>query len=471
MSGSPASSNSSSSSVCGAESSRLIKTECAEAGRSADDFSASVALGHACEMACVEAQRMDRESNMNTNPNASAMLKTGTEMEIVPGFGQGSVATDAGVQHEPSPASISPLLSQQTELAPVRVQESSAVDAPATRQRLQTNPPRDNNDNFPTQFQPHPQELLLQQQPFLARTIQSVTRRLTRRSSSEQALATQPPTTPPTQHTNTTPSKCRPKRRESDREKLLEEKSKKLLVLLEPFEGDSDQQERIMTPSPLMSAGSPLMSERHLVGDGGDAYSHLTLLDADQPDNDEVVVVDCTASRMLDEKGAFSPLKLDDSAVYALDSGACKSRAGCADTVSRLKSNHVYVCPICWENRREAELVIAGECAHSFCYYCMEEWVQKSSKCPVWLYVVLNTSHTSFFPDEQYCRHKIDVKPLKTRIAKAKIATVASKMVSKSCAVFNGMGSKSVAADEGASTLTNARPRIVSWLRWIGRRT
>ncbi|KAI8613482.1 hypothetical protein BC830DRAFT_475011 [Chytriomyces sp. MP71] len=374
MSGSPACS---SSSISSNGSNLLMKMERGEAAYGADNFADSVAPCHACETASAEAACLDTDSNMLSPAKSSTNLTMGTR--TVPERGQSPSASAEGFQHDPStsPASFSPLLSRQDTYTHGGDQQGGAMDVQATRQSNQPNTSRNSIVHFPPQLQLHPQQQQEQQQHFLTRSLQSLTRRFTHRPLSAQGPATQHPANPPNQQVNTDPSKCRPKRRESDREKLLEEKSKKLLVLLEPFERESQQQERIMTHAPLMNSSDPLISEGHLIGDGEDGCNHQ------QPDNDVVVVVGCAASRALYEKVATSSLSLEDSAVFALNRTTPQSMEGCSDPVNKLKSNQVYICPICWENRREAELVIVADCAHSFCYYCMQEWIQKSSKCPV----------------------------------------------------------------------------------------
>ncbi|KAJ3266798.1 hypothetical protein HDU77_010179 [Chytriomyces hyalinus] len=210
-------------------------------------------------------------------------------------------------------------------------------------------------------------------------------------------------------------SKFRPMRSASEREQQLAEKSKKLLVLLEPFECDAN-----LSPASVLSLENSFMTKHTLEPESMDPTQddsletccNVSFVSESNPKDVDAVVVE--RPLILDTKREHEPTP----ELFSLPNKAPPTSKDHEMSRSGANGGSIYVCPICWESRCAPELVIVGECAHSFCYYCVQEWVMKSSKCP-------------------YCRQKIDGKPLKSRIQKAKIATAASKLVHKSCSAVD----------------------------------
>ncbi|KAI9333321.1 hypothetical protein BDR26DRAFT_898583 [Obelidium mucronatum] len=210
----------------------------------------------------------------------------------------------------------------------------------------------------------------------------------------------------------------------SEKEQMLIEKSKKLLSLLEP-----DSEDEAGKPARRVFGKCSHADDDHFkCGNGGD----------------DVVVV--AVNVLGGSKSLFEePEEFCSSDKLENGDSNFSSKSGPAS----------YTCPVCWESRCVQELVIIGECGHeatdSFCFYCLREWIEKSSECP-------------------YCRNKFEVKPLTARIKKARLATMTVKTAQRFSTAF-GRAIKPLTVpyrldSEKRELARHERPKM-SLLNWI----
>ncbi|KAJ3061479.1 hypothetical protein HDU99_005550 [Rhizoclosmatium hyalinum] len=194
----------------------------------------------------------------------------------------------------------------------------------------------------------------------------------------------------------------------------IKEKSRRLLSLLEP-ETDIDKDNNMSSNrfKSLSRTGATITTtatENHT----RQSSTGLSTADA----NDDVVVV--SVNLLTDSK----PVCLEPDS-YSSDATVMESHQEKSYTsfFSKKSLCAVYTCPVCWESRSSQELVVIGDCGHSFCYHCLQEWSSKSSECP-------------------YCRHEFDTKVCILRIKKAKLSFLASKVVRRVTSVFLNVGAR-----------------------------
>ncbi|KAJ3137897.1 hypothetical protein HK100_000358 [Physocladia obscura] len=186
----------------------------------------------------------------------------------------------------------------------------------------------------------------------------------------------------------------------NERELQLLEKSKRLLVVLErPFDSERELGNCHRSQDDCDAVAVIIKDKRYVGGNICDNGTRLA-------QSNSVVCLDSLSShsvaRYLDKEkhggmGQQEEKQMGDNDLEIVKNGEIKVYYQADKTI-------VYMCPICWESRPEQDLVIVGDCAHSFCFYCLREWLQKSSKCP------------------------FDCKTLNLRIKKAKLAKITTKM-------------------------------------------